>query len=344
MAGQLLLVHLRYLQDGSPQRVLDDATRAMLTDVQPGGVVLYGANIATAAQLRALIADIRGTLRIAPFVAIDEEGGRVSRIRALEGTVPIPPAQALAREGVPAVASAYATIGDELAALGINMDLAPVADLGFYPELQFLGDRAFAADPALVSAAVAAAVKALQARGIVAVVKHFPGHGRTRRNSHAMSSVIGASRAELDLDLQPFRAAFAAGAGGMMTAHVAYPALDPSGLPASLSPRILQGVARTELGFDGLIVTDAIEMRGLTAEIRSEEDAALAAFAAGADLLMGPTNPREVRDGILAALAPAVSGAAVQTAAPAEARRRLVESYRRIMTVKARYAILAAVK
>ncbi|MEP7063258.1 MAG: glycoside hydrolase family 3 N-terminal domain-containing protein [Betaproteobacteria bacterium] len=337
MAGQLLLLHLRYLPGGAPQRVLGDATRQMLADIQPGGVVLYAANIAAAAQLRALVADIRGVLRIAPFIAIDEEGGRVSRIRGLDGMALIPPALELAREGIPAVERAYATIGDELAALGINMDLAPVADLGFHPETQFLGDRAFAADPAIVSAAVTAAVDALQARAVMAVVKHFPGHGRTRRNSHVVGSVINASRAELEMDLQPFRAAFAAGASGMMTAHVAYPALDPSGLPASLSKRILQDVARTELGFDGLIVTDAIEMRGLTAEIRSEEDAALTAFRAGADLLMGPTDPRQVRDAILGALAPADSRAR-------EARQRLVESYRRIMGAKARHRILVAAK
>jgi beta-N-acetylhexosaminidase len=188
-----------------------------------------------------------------------------------------------------------------------------------------------------VSQAVAGAVTALQAKGIVAVVKHFPGHGRTRRNSHEVSSTVTATREELDDDLQPFRAAFAAGVGGLMTAHVAYPALDPSGLPASLSAKILRGVARQELGFDGLIVTDAIEMQGLT-KYRTEQDAALEAFAAGADLLMGPTDPRGIRDGLKTALASTDAG---HDANAKMLRSRLLESYARIMSVKHRFGILA---
>ena len=174
------------------------------------------------------------------------------------------------------------------------------------------------------------AVKALQARGIVSVVKHFPGHGRTRGNSHRERSAITATRAELEVDLKPFRAAFAAGVGGLMTAHVAYPALDSSALPASVSPRILQGLARMELGFDGLIVTDALEMRGLTT-IRTEADAALAAFAAGADLLMGPTTPQEIHAHLAQALAAADATLL---------RQRLIESYGRIMAIKRRFGIL----
>ncbi|HEX5863725.1 MAG TPA: glycoside hydrolase family 3 N-terminal domain-containing protein [Casimicrobiaceae bacterium] len=330
MIGQLLLVNLRYLEDGSRQLVLGEATRAMLSAVQPGGVVLYGANILNPPQLRSLVAGIRELLPIPPFIAVDEEGGRVSRIHGLEGTVRIAPALELARQGQDAVDRAYATIADELVTLDINMDLAPVADLGLYPELQHLGDRAFSADADLVASAVVGAVKALQARGIVSVVKHFPGHGRTRGNSHRERSAITATRAELEVDLKPFRAAFAAGVGGLMTAHVAYPALDSSALPASVSPRILQGLARMELGFDGLIVTDALEMRGLTT-LRTEADAALAAFAAGADLLMGPTRPQEIHAHLAQALAAADATLL---------RQRLVESYGRIIAVKRRFGIL----
>lgn len=334
MIGQLLLVHIRYHQDGSNQLELDDSTRAMLAEVQPGGVVLYGANISSAQQLRKLIADIRAVLRIPPFIAIDEEGGRVSRIRGLEGAVMIPPARNLALHGQDAIKKAYTIIGTELATLNINMDLAPVADLGFYPARPYLGDRAFSSNPEIVSQAVAIAVNALQTRGVIAVVKHFPGHGRTQDNSHETGAVIKATRAELEADLQPFRAAFTVGAGGLMTAHVAYPALDATGLVASISEPILQGLARQELGFNGLIVTDAIEMRGLTAQI-SEKDAALAAFMAGADLLMGPANPLEIRNHLRQALSPP-SAKIVETRA---ARARLLESYQRIMTIKYSYKI-----
>ncbi len=144
-------------------------------------------------------------------------------------------------------------------------------------------------------------------------------------------AVIKATRAELEADLQPFRAAVAVGAGGLMTAHVAYPALDATGLVASVSEPILQGLARRELGFNGLILTDAIEMRGLTPQI-SEKDAALAAFMAGADLLMGPTNPLEILNHLGQALS-------YPNAKMVEARARLLDSYRRIMTTKYGYKI-----
>jgi beta-N-acetylhexosaminidase len=334
MIGQLLLVHIRYHGDGSKQLELDDSTRAMLADAQPGGVVLYGTNISSAQQVRKLIADIRSVLQIPPFIAVDEEGGRVSRIRGIEGAVMIPPARNLALHGQDAIEKAYTTIGTELAALNINMDLAPVADLGFYPARQHLGDRAFSSNPEIVSRAVAIAVTALQACGVIAVVKHFPGHGRTQDNSHETNTVITATRAELEADLRPFRAAFAVGVGGLMTAHVAYPALDATALVASISEPILQGLARRELGFNGLIVTDAIEMRGLAPQ-NSEKDAALAAFMAGADLLMGPTNPLEIRNHLTQALSPS-NGKTVGTHA---ARARLLDSYRRIMTTKYNYRI-----
>lgn len=334
MVGQLLLVQIRYHEDGSGQFELDDSTRAMLADVQPGGVVLYRSNISSAQQVRKLISDIRSVLWIPPFIAIDEEGGRVSRIRGLEGTVLISSARNLALRGQDAIGKAYATIGTELAALGINMNFAPVADLGFYPALTYLGDRAFSSDPEIVSRAVATAITALQAHGVIAVVKHFPGHGRARGDSHETSTVITATRAELDADLRPFRAAFAVGVGGLMTAHVAYPALDQTGLVASVSEPILQGLARRELGFNGLIVTDAIEMRGL-ATSRSEKHAALAAFSAGADLLMGSTNPLEIRDHLLQALSPP-NGETLESRA---LRERLLDSYQRIMMTKHDYKI-----
>lgn len=336
MLGQLLVVHVRYLPDKSPQQVLGAAARAMLQEVQPGGVVLYGSNIASAGQVKSLIADMRGELRIAPFIAVDEEGGRVTRLQAIDGSRVIAPARELARQGMPAVSAAYGQIGAELAALGINMDLAPVADLGLHPEARFLGDRAFSDDPAIVARAVVLAIEALRAHGIMAVVKHFPGHGRTREDSHREASLVTASRDELELDLAPFRAAFAARVAGLMTAHVAYPALDASGALASVSAPILQQLARGEMAFDGLIMTDAIEMRGLGRR-RSEADAAQQAFLAGADLLMGATDPRALRDHLARSLDPAAS--VEDDGIAARMRARLADSHARIIGYKRRYAI-----
>jgi beta-N-acetylhexosaminidase len=326
MLGQVLLLQIRYGSDGTPLYHLDTDTKNLIRDLQPGGILFFRQNLQSVSQIEALMAEIRSLLRIPPFLAIDEEGGRVSRLKWLSEAWHEPSARTLAARGNRAIGAAYDFIGGQMAKLGFNMDFGPVADLGWHPELEFLGDRSFSADPAVVSQAIDTAVRALQAHKILSIVKHFPGHGRSSGDSHQVGNLVTASRGELAADLQPFRVAFTAGAAGVMSAHVAYQAYDSSGLPASLSAPILQNLARNQLRFDGLIITDALEMRGLTT-VKTEEDAAVAAFVAGADLLMGATNPRLIRLKLQAAAKTAI------------VQKRLIDSYRRILKIKHQFEI-----
>ena len=219
------------------------------------------------------------------------------------GLTEFPPPRALAAlDDSGAVAAAARVTAREARALGINWVFAPDADLDVLAENPIVQTRAFGADPAQVSACVATWVEACQAAGALASAKHYPGHGRTATDSHAGLPVVTASAETLAAaDGAPFRAAIAAGVASIMTAHVTYPALDPSGVPATRSPVIL-GALRRELGFRGLIVTDALIMEGATAG-RSEAEGVVDAIAAGVDILLYPNELATVVTALDAAVA-----------------------------------------
>lgn len=329
-AGQVLLLAIRTNKAGKRLLRLDAATRELIREVQPGGVILYAQNMQNSTQVRALVREIRDLCRIPPFIAIDEEGGRVSRLKASPGigATVIPPARELAAAGPAAVGVAYDIIGSDLAALGFTMNFAPVLDLDFNPAEVYLGDRSFGLDPALVSKAGMQAMEALHRHGVVAVAKHFPGHGRSRGDSHFGIHIVKASATELELDLSPFRSLIANGLAAMMSSHLRYPALDPADQPASLSSAILTDLARSKLGFRGLMMTDAFEMKGLNSG-RSEVDAARAALIAGSDMIMSPADPRSMKASLEKAAA----------ADPALASS-LERAYQAIMKTKERFGIL----
>ncbi len=185
----------------------------------------------------------------------------------------------------------------EALAVGVNWTYAPVADLDLEPTNPIVGTRSLGRDPDVVAAAVTEMIDALQGEGMLACAKHFPGHGRTTTDSHAVLPVVHATREELQVDLSPFVAAIDAGVASIMTAHVAYPALDPSGAPATCSPAIVNALLREELGFEGLIVTDALVMGGVQDE-GGEGHTAARALAAGCDLLLYPSSPRAALHGL----------------------------------------------
>jgi beta-N-acetylhexosaminidase len=326
--GQLVIVSVRFDQAGAKLRHLDASTRRMLAEVQPGGVILYAHNLDTVPQVRALVQEILDVVAIPPFIVLDEEGGRVSRLHKGErlDATHTPTARALAAAGPAAVRVAYDIIGEQLDALGVTMDLAPVADLDIDPDQRYLGDRAFAADPTTVAASVVIAIDALRARGVVAVLKHFPGHGRARGDSHTGAGVITASRAELAADLAPFAAAIDRGAVAVLAAHVGYRAYDPRARLASRSPPILTDLARRQLGFDGLIITDALEMKGSGG---AEGRAAVEAIAAGADMILGPADAIAARDALRRGLADGLLATA-----------RVDQAVARVLAIKARFGIL----
>jgi beta-N-acetylhexosaminidase len=251
-----------------------------------GGVILFGDNYRDPRQLRALTAEVQE--RCAPpgaplFISSDHEGGRVQRFR--DGFTRLEPMAVYGRGEPAATEEIQRRAAAELAAAGVNLNLAPVADLCPVERPGAIGDRAFGEEPERVAAHVAAAVRGIQAAGLLACAKHFPGHGPTDEDSHRVLPVIRRSRAELESrDLVPFRAALAAGVDAVMTAHVVYPEAGDADWPASLSPH-WHGVLREEMGFAGLIVTDAIEMKGLTGRWSPLECGARA-LAAGADVLL----------------------------------------------------------
>jgi len=246
-----------------------------------GGVVLFARNVRDPEQLRALT----GSIRMAPetVVAIDEEGGDVTRLEAARGSS-VPAALALGEIDDPELTEGVArALADALREVGVTHDLAPVADVNTNPRNPVIGIRSFGSDPALVARHVSASVTGLQSGGVAACVKHFPGHGATEVDSHLGLPVIEVTREELfGVELVPFRAAFAAGALSLMTAHIIVTALDAS--PATLSRTILTDLLRGELGFEGMVVTDALEMGAISGAYGMGE-AAVLALAAGADAL-----------------------------------------------------------
>lgn len=239
---------------------------------------------------------------IPALVATDQEGGLIARV----GTpaTSFPGAMALGAARSPAVARAAARVmGEELAAMGINQNLAPVADVNRDPSNPVIGVRSFGSRPRLVSALAAAQVRGYQdGAGIAATAKHFPGHGDTDTDSHTGLPVIRHTRKQVqELDLAPFRSAIRAGVGAIMTAHIQVPSLDDSGRPATLSRPILTGVLREKLGFNGVIVTDALIMAGVRSAF-GDERVPVEAIEAGADVLLMPPDIGVAYDAVLRAV------------------------------------------
>jgi beta-N-acetylhexosaminidase len=256
-----------------------------------GSVCLFGTNVASPAQLRQLTAAIHAASPSA-LVAIDEEGGDVTRLHHGEGSLHPSAAYLGSLDDVDVTEAVAADIGAQLVAAGVDLNLAPVADVNSNPLNPVIGVRSFGADPDLAARHVAAYTRGLQGAGAGAVAKHFPGHGDTATDSHRALPTI---TVDVDLlaarELVPFRAAVAAGTLGVMTSHILLPAIDPE-LPATLSAPVLR-LLRDDLGFTGAIVSDALDMAGASSG-RGIPEAAVLALAAGVDLLcIGTDNTAE---------------------------------------------------
>ncbi|WP_030869647.1 glycoside hydrolase family 3 protein [Streptomyces sp. NRRL S-37] len=235
------------------------------------------------------------------LISIDQEHG--VNVRIGSGATQLPGAMALGAGRSPSDARTAGRIsGTELAALGIRQNFAPVADVNVDPANPIINIRSFGADARAVGRMVAAQVTGYQRAGVAACAKHFPGHGDTGEDSHTGLPVITHTREEWErVDAPPFRAAIASGVDSIMTAHLQVPALDPSNDPATLSPTILQGVLRGELGFDGVIVTDALNMQGVRTKYGDDRVPVLA-LKAGADQLLFPPDIGVAYHGVLAAV------------------------------------------
>jgi beta-N-acetylhexosaminidase len=241
-----------------------------------GGIVLFAYNVPSPEELAALCASLRAEHEDV-LLGIDEEGGDVTRLEWRTGSS-YPGGAALGMLDEPETTEAVAaSIAAELASVGVNWNLAPVADVNV-PANPVIGSRAFGSDPALVARHVAAYVRGTESRHVAACAKHFPGHGATTQDSHLeLPTVTG----DVELGLEPFRAAIRAGVRTIMTAHVRVPSLDDA--PATLSPVVI-GLLRDELGYDGVVLADALEMKAVSATVGIEESA-VRALLAGVDAL-----------------------------------------------------------
>jgi beta-N-acetylhexosaminidase len=270
------------------------------------GVCLFATNIESRAQLRALTDGIRAANPLA-LIAIDEEGGDVTRLYSDSGS-PYPGNALLGRiDDVDFTAEVATSVGWELRRVGVNLNFAPDVDINSNPDNPVIGTRSFGASAELVARHAVAWVTGLQSTGVAASVKHFPGHGDTATDSHLSLPVVDRSLEKLrERELVPFAAAIAAGTRTVMTSHILLPQIDPEN-PATLSSSILQDLLRGELGFAGVVVTDALDMKGASGETGIPV-AAVRALNAGADLLcIGTENTDAELDSIAAAIASAVA-------------------------------------
>jgi beta-N-acetylhexosaminidase len=318
---------------------VDAELHRMIRDYHIGGVILFARNIQSPQQVAALTNELQKIALESGnpglFIAIDQEGGRVARLTEDKGFTEFPSAMALAATGDPQnayhVASAMAS---EMGAVGINVDFAPDLDVNNNPANPVIGIRSFGSDPARVAEYGLAFAKGLQEKGVLAIGKHFPGHGDTGIDSHIDLPLVPHDRIRLEqVELVPFKAAIDADLAGIMSAHVTFPAIDPTpGLAATLSRPVLSGLLREELGFQGLIVTDSLEMGALAANGYPPQVGAPLAFSAGADLLLF-NRDHAMHQEAFANLLEAVRVGKVS-------QEQLDASVRRILQTKQRYALL----
>ncbi|MBI2797168.1 MAG: hypothetical protein HYX65_10735 [Gemmatimonadetes bacterium] len=293
--AELLVPAIRWQGAAGFAPELPRVERALAAGV--GGFVVHGG---TQDAVRTLTRDLRRKSRTPLLIAGDCERGAGQQFGGATG---LPPLAALASLGdLDALRRAARLTAKEVRTIGVNWVLAPVCDLDLDPGNPIVGTRAFGNDPAATAALARTWIEACQSEGVLATAKHFPGHGRSGADSHLVLPRVDAGDDELrEADIVPFRAAIEAGVAAFLTAHVAYPALDPSGAPATCSRDIIGGLLRTAMGFDSLVVTDALDMAGVL-DGATEAEAAVMALVAGCDLLLAPAD----LDGTLAALNRAV--------------------------------------
>ena len=308
---------------------VEDVPLDELRAFAPGAIVLFARNAGPYDALTALVAELRAVEVPAPLIAVDQEGGRVARLG--EPIAQLPSAMAVgATRDVDACRRLGRLLGRDLASAGISVDFAPACDLALDAENTVIGTRSYGSDPLLVGRFAGAFARGLEAGGVAATLKHFPGHGSTAVDSHLELPRVRVDEVTFrSRDLVPFAAAISGAAAHIvMAAHVVVEAFDAH-LPASLSPRILTGLLRDELGFEGVACTDCLEMDAIAREPGTVAGA-VAALAAGADLLLVSHSLALAREA-----ADAIAAAVDNGTLP---RARLDEAARRVRALRERYA------
>jgi beta-N-acetylhexosaminidase len=321
---QMLILRPGDLGGGEPVTAVDESIRRGLAETPVGGFFLDAGNMEDSDQLRLLTAELKAASPILPLILCDEEGGTVSRLMRTVGTTQVGAMYSYRNEGPEKAFSNAEIIAGDLTAHGLNGDLAPVADVWSNPDNPVIRTRAYSDDFAQAAELVAAAVEGFHAGGVACTLKHFPGHGDTASDSHYGAAYVTKSLEELRKEeLLPFLAGIEAGADMVMIGHLTVPALDEA--PAPFSHAVVTELLREELGFTGVVVTDALEM-GALGDYTSGESAVLA-VQAGVDLLLCPGDPAEA----LRALSEAVKEGELS-------RERIDESVLRILRMKLRFS------
>ena len=297
--GQMLIV-------SDTTTTLDEDLLNNLNTVKPGGFILFSDNIKSYEQTKKLIEDINSTSDIPMFISIDQEGGRVLRIKKLSDAkvTNIPSMYHLGlTKDTKLSYEVGKVVGEELRVFGINMNFAPVLDIYSNKENTVIGDRSFGTTSDLVSKIALSFAEGQESTGIISVYKHFPGHGNTSEDSHYTLPVITKTKEELmNLELKPFIEAINNGADVIMIGHLAVPSITKDDTPASLSKEIITDLLKSELGYNGLVITDALNMDALTNEY-TEEEIYINAINAGVDILLMPDFDNETIEIITNAIA-----------------------------------------
>jgi beta-N-acetylhexosaminidase len=285
--GPLLMVDI-------PGKTLEPATAAFLQRERIRAVCLFRKNLGEEAEVRALVRSLRAVLGPRALIGLDQEGGSVVRSTFLPQA---PSAMALGATGDDALAEQVgAAVARGLRSLGLNWNFAPVVDVNNNPANPVIAERAFSDDPDTVANLAGAWMRGSLREGVACCLKHFPGHGDTHVDSHLALPTVDKSRAELDaLELRPFKA-LCATAPAVMTAHIVYPQIDPDH-PATLSPKVLQGILRDEWGYDGVVITDALMMKAI-AERYGYTRAPVMAIEAGADMVLAQGSLAEQQQAV----------------------------------------------
>ncbi|MFC4077028.1 beta-N-acetylhexosaminidase [Salinithrix halophila] len=287
--GQMFIVGF---QNGDrPAREMNRQANILIRKDHVGGIILFDRNIGTPRQVGHLTNQLQDTaLAVSPqiplFVSVDQEGGKVARIR--EGVTNFPGNMALGAARDEELAyQAGRVIGEELRAMGINMNLAPSLDVNNNPANPIIGVRSFSGDPSLTSVMAKANLRGYREGNVLSVIKHFPGHGDTSMDSHVDMPTVDHPFSRLNrVELVPFKSAIREGVDAVMSAHITFPSIDDTpGLPGTLSKKVLTGLLREKLGYDGVIMTDDMEMGAIVENFGSAE-AAVRAVKAGADIVL----------------------------------------------------------
>lgn len=285
--GQLFIIHYN-----KPE--ITEEFKHILETVKPGGFTLFNENIKTYEQTTKLIKDINSTAKIPMFISIDQEGGRVQRLKSMPGMniINIPSMSKIGESNDENQAyNTGITIANDLKKFSINMNFAPVIDIYLNPKNTVIGDRSFGNNAKTVSKMGLSLANALKNNNIIPVYKHFPGHGKTEKDSHVEIPIITKTKEELYQDeLIPFKNAISNNADIIMVGHLALPKITNDYTPASLSKQVVTDLLKNELGYKNLIITDALNMKAITNNY-SEKQIYELAINAGVDILLMPNDP-----------------------------------------------------